>query len=420
MAKLSREARMSIKVLTEKGVSNRETARLLGVSEGCVRYHRRRQAAGAIDGRSRQMRKASPFQSAIDAWLTARGEAVPRNVAELHHWLISEHEYPGSLRSLQRYIREAYPPPPKRARRRVETPPGAQAQADWAAFPRVWMGGRQQDLLAFEMQLSWSRYPAVIWSTRKHELAWLSVHNEAFRRLGGIPASVRIDNEKTAVVHGAGAWGTIHPAYRAYARAVRFHVDACPPRAPRAKGKVERRIRDHRSGLDPYRRHWENLAQLQAVTDDRLRQLVRRRICPATDTDVETAWQRELAYLAPVPMLPEPFDQVGERRVGNDCLVAFEHRSYSVPFRYVGQRVEVRGCADTVQILTDGQVVATHPRHTETRLVLDPAHFEGTSTDTVMAPPPLGRMGARLQQLAALTPEQRPLDLYAALAEVAR
>jgi len=71
---------------------------------------------------------------------------------------------------------------------------------------------------------------------------------------------VRVDNEKTAVVHGAGAWGRIHPAYRAYARTVRFHIDACPPRAPQAKGKVERRIRDHRSSLDPYRRHWDSLA----------------------------------------------------------------------------------------------------------------------------------------------------------------
>ncbi len=420
MAKLSVEARMSIKVLTDKGVSNREVARLLGVSEGCVRYHRRRQAAGTVDGRSHQVRKAAAFQPAIDAWLAACGEAAPANVAELHAWLMAEHGYPGSLRSLQRYVREVYPPPPKRARRRVETPPGAQAQADWAVFPRVWVGGRQEDLLAFEMLLSWSRYCAVVWSRRKHALAWLSVHNEAFRRLGGIPASVRVDNEKTAVVQGAGAWGTIHPAYRAYARTVRFHIDACPPRAPQAKGKVERRIRDHRSGLDPYRRHWNSLAELQAVTDDRVRHLARRRRCPATGTDVETAWQRELACLAPVPVLPEPFDQVGERRVSEDCLVAFEHRSYSVPFRYVGRRVEVRGCADTVQILADGQVVACHPRHSEARVVLDPAHFEGPSTETVIAPPPLGRMGARLQQLAALTPEQRPLDLYAALAEVAR
>lgn len=420
MAKLSMEVRMSIKVLSDKGVSNREVARLLNVSEGTVRYHRRRMVAGAVDGRRKQVRKAAVFRAAIDAWLAARGESAPSNVAELHHWLVSEHGYPGSLRSLQRYVRESWPPPPRRARRRVETPPGAQAQVDWAVFPKIWIGGHQRDLLAFEMQLSWSRYPVVIWSLRKHELAWLAVHNEAFRRLGGIPATVRVDNEKTAVIHGAGAWGQIHPAYRAYARTVRFHIDACAPRAPQAKGKVERRIRDHRSGLDPYRRHWQDLVELQTVTDDRLQQLCRRRVCPATGMDVEAAWQQELAHLAPVPVLPEPFDHVGERRVGDDCMVAFEHRSYSVPFRYCGHRVEVRGCASTVQILADGAVVATHPRHTEQRLLIDPAHFDGSSTERVTAPPPLGRMGRRLQAIAAMAPQQRPVDLYAALAEVAR
>ena len=52
--------------------------------------------------------------------------------------------------------------------------------------------------------------------------------------------------------------------------------------------------------------------------------------------------------------------------------------------------------------------------------MIDPAHYEGESTDTVRAPMPLGKMGRRLQEIAAMAPEERPLDLYAALAEVAR
>lgn len=42
MAKLDREDRMSIKSLARKGCSNRRIAHLLGVTEGAVRYHRRR------------------------------------------------------------------------------------------------------------------------------------------------------------------------------------------------------------------------------------------------------------------------------------------------------------------------------------------------------------------------------------------
>jgi hypothetical protein len=110
----------------------------------------------------------------------------------------------------------------------------------------------------------------------------------------------------------------------------------------------------------------------------------------------------------------------GHARVGIDCLVAFEGRQYSVPFAYVGQTVEVRGCHGHVQVLADCRILANHPRHTQSRIVLDPSHFDGAATDRVLPPPPLGRMGQRLQEIAALAPQRRPIDLYAALAEVAR
>ena len=71
-------------------------------------------------------------------------------------------------------------------------------------------------------------------------------------------------------------------------------------------------------------------------------------------------------------------------------------------------------------MLADGGVIAEHPRATRSRLVIDPAHYEGPGTERVIAPVPLGRMGRRLQEIAALVPERRPIDLYAALAGVAR
>jgi hypothetical protein len=64
--------------------------------------------------------------------------------------------------------------------------------------------------------------------------------------------------------------------------------------------------------------------------------------------------------------------------------------------------------------------VARHPRGTARRLVLDPRHYDGPNTDRVLAPPPLGRMGRRLQELAEAPVMQRSIELYAALAEVAR
>jgi hypothetical protein len=104
----------------------------------------------------------------------------------------------------------------------------------------------------------------------------------------------------------------------------------------------------------------------------------------------------ERRFLQPLPPLPEPFDQVASRRVGGDCVVHFEARQYSVPFARVGQHVEQRGSAGIVQVLGGGWIIATHARHSATRVVIDPAHFEGESTERVVAPMPLGGMGRRL------------------------
>jgi hypothetical protein len=156
------------------------------------------------------------------------------------------------------------------------------------------------------------------------------------------------------------------------------------------------------------------------MTDAAVAQSAAQRRCPATGTSIAQAWDDERRHLAPLPILPQPFDHVATREVGADALVHFEGRQYSVPFAHVGRRVELRGAAGVVQILADQAIIAEHPRHTERRLVLAPAHYDGPSTLTVIAPLPLGRVGQRLQELAAMPVEHRPLDLYAALAEVAR
>jgi hypothetical protein len=167
-------------------------------------------------------------------------------------------------------------------------------------------------------------------------------------------------------------------------------------------------------------RDWVSLEELQAAADEESLASAKRRTCPATGTSVFDAWQAERRLLQPLPHLPEPFDVAVQRRVSIDCLVSFEGRSYSVPFRYVDEMVEVRGCAEVVQIVTDGGVVQEHPRGTDELIVIDPACYEGDSTERVQAPPPLGKMGRRLQEIWQAPPEARPIDLYATLAEVAR
>ena len=82
----------------------------------------------------------------------------------------------------------------------------------------------------------------------------------------------------------------------------------------------------------------------------------------------------------------------------------------------------VRGCSGSVQVLDPrtAAVLISYPRHTRERILIEPACYQGPGTAQVLPPKPLGRMARKLQEIAALPVERRPVDLYAALAEVAR
>jgi hypothetical protein len=84
------------------------------------------------------------------------------------------------------------------------------------------------------------------------------------------------------------------------------------------------------------------------------------------------------------------------REVSRDCLVAFEGRHYSVPYRWAKRTVQVRGCAATVEIWGEGERLCVFPRKTDCRLLVDQSHYEATGEDGVHAPVPLGKIGRQI------------------------
>jgi transposase len=417
-------------------LSGRAAASALGVTEGALRYRRRRLQS---DGRPRRDRRADQptacagYEAAIAAVLEALAPTAPadRPVSGplVYEALVADHGYRGSYPALVRYLRRLRGVPPVRAVRRVETPPGMQAQHDWFTEPVELAGGRVS-VYGLLGTLSHSRGSALWLGRRMTQLAWQTGHAALFQGYGGVPRVVRIDNLKTGVAAGAGPTAVLAPAFQTFAAQCGFTVDPCRVRTPQDKGKVERRVRVVHEALAPlFRRSWTELAPLQAAASGRLAELETRLRCPATGTSIAEARQAEVAALLPLPVVGEPFDVIVARRVSRDALVSFEGRQYSVPFAWLGRDVEVIGTAHHVVVRGDGAELARHPRHTAARLLVEPAHYDGPSTATVLAPVPLGRRG-RAQvtdgttgltypRLPAPAHVQRPLDAYAALIDAA-
>ena len=174
-----------------------------------------------------------------------------------------------------------------------------------------------------------------------------------------------------------------------------------------------------------------SLGELEERLAARGEELMARWICPATGESVARALAEERRVLRPLPTMVELFDKVVSRKVRRDCLVSFEGRQYSVPFAWVGRSVEVRGTLREVVVRGGDAEIARHERGTRRRLLIEPSHYEGASTDRVLCPTPLGRRARRQLALrpgpepasVATAPEQlrvgRSLDEYARLVEAA-
>lgn len=418
---------MAAQAMVSRGTSVRRIARQMGVTEGALRYRLKKRAqAEQADGRARKRTSVDGYEEAVEAILERLGDARvsggagrPAQARLVYEALARDHGYTGSYRAVVRHLARRYGKPRVRALRRVETPAGVQAQHDWWE-ERVLVGGVRVLLYFLVGVLSHSR-ARFCWVSRGcDQLAWHTGHVELFRRYGGVPLWVRIDNLATGVSSGAGPTAVLNATYTRFARQCGFEVDPCRARTGSDKGKAERSVRLFRGGYgDLLRQPWSDLEALQAALDQRSRELMRRHTCPVRGGPVETAWEVERPHLQPLPALGEIFDVAVSRPVSRDCLVSFEGRRYSVPFAWVDRDVEVLGTTAHVVVLGGGKEIARHPRRTEARLLLDPAHFEGESTDRVIRPTPLGRR-AELQIRGLSSPSRTHLEWVPSAAELSR
>ena len=310
-----------------------------------------------------------PWASLIDAWLIADKDAPKKQrhtARRVWQRLVAEHGATLAEVTVSRYV----------ARRRVELGleqrevsipqthlVGAEAEVDFGEFHAT-IAGVVIKVWMFVMRLSHSgKAFHVAFSTQAQE-AFLEGHVLAFEYLGGVPARVRYDNLKPAVIRVMkGRDRTESERFTALRSHYGFDSFFCRPGVEGAheKGGVEGEIgRFRRRHLVPVPKA-ASLAVLNELiaAGDRLDDA---RVITGRPITIGAAFTVEAAALMALP--GEAFDpaRLLEARVDNRARVSVRQCFYSVPARYAGRRLPVRLAARTVEIYDGAKVVARHER----------------------------------------------------------
>ena len=99
-----------MEILRRQGETNQAIAKRLGISEGSVRYHLKRMADKARDGRAKTcLIERLGLAQVVDHWWQEQVEQLPKdrspNVKELWTFLCDNHRYDGTYKSVNKYVR---------------------------------------------------------------------------------------------------------------------------------------------------------------------------------------------------------------------------------------------------------------------------------------------------------------------------
>jgi len=339
------------------------------------------------------------------AYLEPRIGTVPLSV--LHQRLRDEHGLRASWRTFHRYVRaqwsERLHPIPRTTIRLNDPPPGEEAQVDFF-FVGYWPEGqgptvgRRRKLYALLMTLSHSRHQFLYPCLAEDATAWLEGHLAALQFFGGAPRRVVPDNLTAGILKADRYDPRVNRAYGELARHYGFLVDPTRVQHPQDKAKVERGVPYARASFFAGR-SWDSLVAMRADARAWCLQTAGMRQHGTTGEQPLLAFQQhELAALQPLP--PQPWERATwtSAAVHSDCHVRAGHAWYSVPYRYVGQRLDVRLGERLVTIYDGVSLVATHLRRSHGRAT-QLEHYPPAGQAFLRATPQ-----ARLEQARQLGP----------------
>lgn len=339
-----------------------------------------------------------PYRELIERAL-ARG----RNAKAIWQDLVDDHGFTAQYASVKRFVNRLRAEPALEARPVIETRPGHEAQVDYGEGPMVRepRTGKYRRTRLFVLTLGYSRKSVRLLLWRSSSQTWSELHEQAFRRLGGSPAVVVLDNLREGVLAADIHDPTLNPLYKD----VLAHYGAvalpCRVRDPNRKGKVESGVgHAQRTPLRGLR--FETLDDAQAYLDRWEERWADTRIHGTTKRQVATMFDEEREHLQPLPVEPFRYYQFGSRTVHLDGFVEVEAAYYAPPPGWIGKVLHVQWDAHRVRLLDGigGRLLREHLRQQRGRRRILPEDRPSTTPPSTLTL--LGRAAAAGPNIGAL------------------
>jgi transposase len=266
--------------------------------------------------------------------------------------LVTDHSFAGSYESVKRFVRKLRGARSPEACGIIQTPAGEEAQADYGTGPMVRnpKTGKYRRTRLFVLTLGYSRKSVRLLTFKSSSRIWAELHETAFRRLGGTPRLLVLDNLREGVIDAEYYDPRLNPLFRDVLAHYSVTAMPCRVRDPDRKGKVESGV-GHAQKTPLKGVRFESLKEAQTYLDRWEARWADTRIHGTARRQVAAMFAEEKPALQPLPLEPFRYYQFGERVVHLDGCIEVEAAYYGLPPGWVGRRVPVQWDTLHVRIL---------------------------------------------------------------------
>lgn len=238
--------------------------------------------------------------------------------------------------------------------------------------------GEMRNAQIFVATLGASNYTYVEASASQKQEDWLMAHVNAFEFFDGVPNLLVPDNLRSAVSKADRYEPTLNENYLKLARHYNTAVMPARPYKPKDKAKAENAVLIVERWMLMRIRHqvFHTLASLNQELKILLTDLNQRAFRHLPGNRQSLFEQLDQPALNPLPPYRYEYVDHHHAKVGIDYHVLYKKHAYSVPYIYIGERIDTEASTRMIRIYFKGQCIAQHPRsHKEGGFTTTPEHM---------------------------------------------
>ena len=192
-------------------------------------------------------------------------------------------------------------------------------------------------------------------------------HTQAFYFYGGVPNILVPDNLKAAVISHKKGVVKLNESYEDMARHYNVVVEPARPYKPQDKSKVELGVKAIQRWILMRLRHhtFFSVDEINQAINELMDAYNNRIIKRLGKSRTELFIELDQPMLHPLPANSYIYKQFKTATVAIDYHVELEGSGYSVPYIYLGKKVDISYSNRSVTIHHDGKTIAQHPRQSQ-------------------------------------------------------